>query len=133
MKQIIRNILAIVIGLAIGAWVNMFIVMKGSLPAGVNMQNLADSMHLFEAKHFVFPILGHALGTFVGALFAGIIAATYKFRFAMAIGFFFLAGGIANVFMLHFPLVPAIIDLSLAYIPMGILAGKISTLKKLSI
>ena len=101
----------------------MFIVMKGSLPEGVNMMNLNESIHLFEAKHFVMP--GHAVGTLVVA----IIATTYKIRFAMSIGILFLIGGIANVYMLHFPIVPAFIDLVFAYIPMGFIAGKIASYK----
>lgn len=86
---IIRNILVILVGVVLGCVVNMFIVMKGSLPEGVNMMNLNESMHLFEAKHFVMPILGHAVGTLVGAIAAGVIATTYKLRFAMSIGIFF--------------------------------------------
>ena len=45
-------------------------------------------MHLFEPKHFLFPFLAHALGTFAGAWLAAFIAASYKMRFALGIGIF---------------------------------------------
>lgn len=126
MHPILRNIIAVVLGVVVGSAVNMIVVMQGSLPEGVSMENLAENMHLFEARHFVIPILGHALGTLAGASLAGLIAATHKTRFAMSIGIFFLFGGIANIMMLKFPLMPALIDLGLAYIPMGWLGGKIA-------
>lgn len=126
MHPILRNILAVIVGVVVGSIVNMTIVMQGTLPEGVNMENLAENMHLFEANHFVMPILGHALGTLAGAILAGLIAATHKTRFALSIGVFFLFGGIANIMMLKFPLIPAVLDLVLAYIPMGWLGGKIA-------
>lgn len=125
--NILRNILAIVLGIVIGSMVNMFLVMKGSLPEGVNMENLSESMHLLQAKHYFFPVLGHALGTFVGAFVAALVAVNNKFKYSMAIGVFFFIGGIANVFMLHFPILPAIIDLTIAYFPMSFLAWKINS------
>jgi hypothetical protein len=46
--------------------------------------------------------------------------------YAMGIGVFFLAGGIANVFLLPSPTWFTIVDLSLAYIPMAWIAGLLS-------
>jgi len=123
--KILRNVLAIILGIVVGSVVNMFLVMKGTLPEGVNMKNLSESMHLLEAKHYFFPILGHAIGTLVGALIAAIIAFNDKFKFALAISVFFFIGGIANIYMLLFPVIPAIVDLSIAYFPMGLLAWSI--------
>jgi len=87
-------------------------------------------MHLFQPKHFILPFLAHALGTFVGALLAAIIAATHKMKFALSIGIFFLVGGIANVFMLPSPIWFTVMDLVGAYIPMGYLAGKLVVKKQ---
>jgi len=136
MNRTIRNILAVVAGILLGSGVNMGIIMLSSSiippPEGVDvtsMESLKSAMHLFEPKHFVFPFLEHATGTLVGAVAAGLIAATHKMKFAMGIGVFFLIGGIANVFMLPSPAWFTVVDLAGAYIPMGWLGGKLAMRK----
>jgi hypothetical protein len=137
MNPILRNILAVILGLILGSAVNMGLIMiSGSVippPEGADvttMEGLVESMHRFQPKHFIFPFLAHALGTLVGAWVAASIAATHKMKFALAIGAFFLIGGIANVFLLPSPTWFAILDLVGAYIPMAFLGGKLG--KKLS-
>jgi hypothetical protein len=132
MNPIVRNILAVVAGLVVGSTVNMGIIMiSGSIippPEGVDnttMEGLKAGMHLFQPKHFIFPFLAHALGTFVGAFVATMIAATHKMKFALVIGVIFMAGGIANVIMLPSPTWFTVLDLAGAYLPMGYLAGKL--------
>jgi hypothetical protein len=80
--KVLRNILAVVVGLIVGGGVNMALVITSPLvippPACVDVsdpQSLSASMHLFEPKHFVFPFLAHAVGTLVGALVAYLVAA----------------------------------------------------------
>jgi hypothetical protein len=133
MNPIIKNILAIITGIILGSAINMGIItISGSIippPAGADItttEGLQASMHLFEPRHFIFPFLAHALGTFAGAIFAALIAANHKLKFGLGIGVFFLAGGIASVFMLPSPLWFTILDLGLAYIPMGYLAGRLA-------
>ena len=138
MNPLVKNILAVILGIIIGSLVNMGIIMiSGSIippPQDADittMEGLKSTMHLFEPKHFIFPFLAHALGTFIGAIIAAIIAATHKIKFAVAIGAFFLIGGIVNVMMLPSPIWFTILDLGAAYIPMGLIAGKlVSTFKK---
>lgn len=132
MNPIAKNILAVIAGLVIGSAVNMAIIMvSGSIippPEGADvttMEGLKASMHLFEPKHYIFPFLAHSLGTLVGAFVAALIASSHKARFALVIGAFFLAGGIANVFMLPAPMWYNVVDLAGAYIPMAWLAIKI--------
>jgi len=129
----IKNILSVIAGLVIGSIVNMgLITISGSiipLPEGVDnttIEGLKESMHLFQAKHFIFPFLAHALGTLVGAYLAAKIAATKKITFAMIIGFFFLAGGIFSVTMLPSPSWFSILDIVVAYIPMAWIGGKLA-------
>jgi len=137
MPPILKNILAVVAGILIGSIVNMFIInISGSVippPDGADLttsEGLISSMHLFQPKHFIMPFLAHALGTLVGAFIAALIAISHKMKFALGLGVFFLMGGIAAVFMLPSPLWFNIVDLVLAYIPMGYLGGKIAiTLK----
>lgn len=136
MNPIIRNILAVMAGIIIGSAVNMGIIMiSGSIippPEGADVtttESLKSTIHLFEPKHFIFPFLAHAIGTFAGAFLAALIAATYKMKFALGIGVFFLAGGISSVFMLPSPTWFIILDLVGAYIPMAFLAGKLAIRK----
>jgi len=137
MNPIIRNILAVMTGMVAGSLVNMGIIMiSGSIippPEGVDnttVEGLKAGIHLFHPKHFLFPFLAHAIGTFIGAMLAAIIAANRKMLFAFAIGIFFLAGGIANVLMLPSPLWFTIVDLVGAYLPMAFLAAKILPVKR---
>jgi len=110
----------------------MSLVHVGSLvvpaPAGVDttsMESLAANMPKFGVEQFIFPFLAHALGTLVGAIAAGWLAATRKLAMAMIIGVVYLCGGIAAVVMLPSPLWFTIVDLGLAYLPMGYLGGRI--------
>lgn len=132
MKTIIRNVFALVGGLVFGSAVNMGLIMAGSAlvppPAGVdtsNMDALAAALPLFQHEHFVFPFLAHAIGTLAGAALAVNIAASHKFVFAMVVSVAFLAGGVTNVIMLPSPLWFSILDLVVAYLPMGLLAYKL--------
>lgn len=136
MNSILKNILAVVLGLFIGGAVNMAIIMiSGSIispPEGANlttMEGLEAAMPLMEPKHFLLPFLAHALGTLVGAIIAAKIAATHKMRFAMVIGLCFLVGGIMNIVMLPSPTWFTVVDLGLAYIPMAYLGGKLALRK----
>lgn len=137
MNSTLKNILAVVVGIVVGGIVNMVIIMiSGSVvppPEGVdptNMDSLAENMHLFEAKHFIMPFLAHALGTLVGAYLAAKIAAGKKMNYALAVGVFFLFGGIANAFMLPAPTWFIMVDLVLAYIPMAWLGGRLAAPKQ---
>ncbi|MBK7888427.1 MAG: cupin domain-containing protein [Bacteroidetes bacterium] len=136
MNPILKNVLAVLAGLIGGSIVNMSIIMiSGSVippPAGADVtteEGLKASMHLFEAKHFIMPFLAHALGTLAGAFLAALIAATHKAKFALAIGFVFLAGGIANVMMLPSPLWFTVVDLGFAYLPMAFIGGRLGMRK----
>lgn len=131
MSSSIRNIMAVVIGIVVGGAVNMGLIMiSGSVippPEGVDVtsvDSLAENMHLFEPRHFFMPFLAHAVGTIAGAFLAAKIAARHHLNFAIAVSIFFLLGGIANAFMLPAPAWFVIIDLLLAYIPMGWLGAK---------
>jgi hypothetical protein len=126
MKTILKNTLAVIIGLVVGGAVNMALITISPYviapPPGVDLtsaQSLRNSMHLFEPKHFVFPFLAHALGTWTGALLAFLIAASYRSVLAYAIGAVSLAGGIAAASMIPAPGWFIILDLAVAYIPMA--------------
>ena len=92
----------------------------------ITLEGLKEAIHLFEPRHFLFPFLAHGLGTFAGAYVTARIAATHKIKFALAIGVYFLAGGIGNVFLLPSPLWFTILDLVGAYLPVSYLAGRLA-------
>lgn len=124
-----RNVLAVLIGAVIGGVVNMGLVTMGPIvippPEGADvttMEGLAKSIHLFEARHFVFPFLAHAVGTFVGAAIAYKVSVSLHKQLALVVGGFFMLGGITNAFMLPAPIWFITLDISLAYIPMALLA-----------
>jgi hypothetical protein len=110
MNPILRNILAVIVGLVIGGALNMSLIMvSGHIippPEGFDLsipEELKATMPFMQPKHFLFPFLAHALGTFVGALLAALIAANNKMRFAFAIAIFSLIGGIMEVMTLPSP------------------------------
>lgn len=137
MNPIGRNVLAVVAGVLVGSLVNMGLINIGPLvvplPEGADittMEDLRDSMKLFTPMNFLFPFLGHALGTLSGAFVAARVAASHPMRFAVGIGVFFLIGGATMVSMLGGPMWFNLADLLLAYIPMGYLGGIPATGKK---
>ena len=136
MKIKVRNILAIIIGWFIGSAVNMGLIETGHTLIPIegldpnDMKALAKVMPTLSAKFFIFPFLAHALGTLVGAIVAGSIAASHKMKFSLAIGVLFLLGGIVISFMLPAPIWFIACDIIIAYIPMAFIGGKI--VKKIS-
>lgn len=137
MNPYVRNTLSVIAGLFIGSIVNMgLITISGNIippPEGADvttMEGLKASIHLFQPKHFIFPFLAHALGTFVGALVTAFLVANHKLKFALVIGAFFFVGGTANVLMLPSPAWFNVVDLVGAYIPTSYLAGILIIKKK---
>ena len=126
MPNLLRKVLAILAGIAIGGGVNMVLItISPSLippPAGVDINNaesLSHGIHLFEPRHFVMPFLAHAVGTLTGALTAYLIAATYRVQIAYVIGAVFLCGGVAASIVIPAPAWFITLDMLAAYIPMA--------------
>ena len=136
MKTVVRNILAIIIGWFIGSAINMGLIEAGHTLIPIegldpnDMKALAKVMPSLSAKYFIFPFLAHALGTLIGAIVTGLIAASHKMKFSLAIGALFLLGGIAVSFILPAPIWFIACDIIIAYIPMAFIGGKIA--KKIS-
>lgn len=131
-----NNPLAVVSGLVIGSVINFGLITVGMsvypLPDGIDgsdMAALREAMKHMTPESFVFPLLGHGLGTLVGAFVTAFLAKTRQTRLAMAIGIAFLIGGILMILNCGGPLWFIVTDLALAYLPMAALgafvAGKI--------
>ncbi len=128
-----RNLLATIAGLFIGGCVNMLLVTVGPHvvppPAGVDMsdvKSMAESIHLLDARHFVFPFLAHALGTLVGSAVAYLLATGKRIAYSYVVGVLFLTGGIAASTMIPAPKWFISLDLVVAYLPMAWLGGTIA-------
>ena len=135
--NIVRNILAVITGVVVGALVNGALINLGHyvvpLPPGANvdtMENLKVAMQSFGPEQFIFPVLAHAIGTFVGALLATVIAASHKLKIALAIGVLFLIGGITAGIMIHSPIWYNVIDFIFAYIPFAWMGARLGGARK---
>ncbi len=99
MNPIFKNISAVVLGWLGGSVINMGLIATGQSVYPISsidpndMNALAEIMPTLGYEYFIFPFLGHALGTFVGAIIASMIAANRKMKFALAIGGLFLMVG----------------------------------------
>ena len=131
MHPVLRNLIAVLIGAIIGSFINMSLVNLGPVVFPIegfdpsDLESLKEAIPLFEPKNFLFPFLGHALGTLIGALVAAWIAVDRNLFLALIIGAFFLVGGIMMAYMIPGPWWFAALDLVVAYIPMAWLGGKL--------
>jgi hypothetical protein len=124
--DLLKAIAAVIVGFIVGSAVNMALITLGPIvvppPEGVdvaNMESLRAAIHLFEPRHFVFPFLAHALGSFAGVLAGFLIAGRHGVIVAWVLGALFLAGGIAASVMIPAPAAFIALDLVLAYLPMA--------------
>lgn len=133
MNPIVKNVLAIIIGVVVGSIVNMALIQVGykvfPLPGDPDvsdMDQLKEAMNHATAANYLFPFFAHALGTLVGAFVAAKMAATRPMTFAYVIGFWFLVGGITVSFLIPSPAWFIALDLIVAYLPMAWLGGKLA-------
>jgi hypothetical protein len=134
MKVFLRNVGAVVLGILLGGTVNMAIVYAGGAlmppPPGVDVSDPASiNAHLgeYSVAQLLAPFVAHAAGTLVGAVAAARLSAGRPLVAALAVGGIFLLGGIAAVRMM--PATPtwfAVLDLGVAYLPMGWLGARIA-------
>jgi len=126
MKQILKNLGVIIIGIISGSIVNMIFIVLGSFifPLSENLEPM-NALN-WDFKYFIFPFLAHSLGTFSGSYFASKLSKS-NIIFPVIIGIYFLFGGIYMVKILPAPMWFICMDLFLSYIPMSLLGWKISS------
>ena len=126
MHPILSYVLSILLGVIIGSAVKMGIILAGTellpLPEGLDPLNASD----WEFKYFLTPLLANAMGTLAGAYSAALIAVNHKKTFALVIGSCFLIRGITMVFIIPAPACFICLDLTAAYIPMGLLGWSLT-------
>jgi hypothetical protein len=131
--NIIRNVLAVIVGFVVGNLVNFAVITAGHAimppPAGFDgssMEGVASTIHLLRPIDFIVPFLAHALGPLIGVLAAMFVAASRHKMIAIGLGAVFLLGGIVANIMIPAPIWYRVIDLLFAYIPMAYLAYRVS-------
>lgn len=128
MKPIVRNTIAVVVGLVVGNIVNISLIQAGYsvFPTGIDnddMDALAKFLEDADSKFFIFPFIAHAAGTLIGAIVAALISKNRKVTVALIVGTFFLLGGIAISFIIPAPSWFVAMDLIAAYFPMALIGA----------
>lgn len=129
MNPILRNVLAVVVGIAACMFLNGFLLgqmMKLVPPPEGFVSDDLSTYSLLQGKHFISPFVAHAVPSFVGAFLAALIAATRKMTFALVVGAVHLFGGIMAALLIPAPVWFGALDLMLAYMPMAWLGGKLA-------
>jgi len=129
MPPILRNLIALVLGVLSSGTANMSLIKLGGKllppPPGVDVNDIASiNAHIGEytVAQLMMPFLAHALGTLLGAFLAARIAASRQLFLALIVGALGLLGGAMAVHMIpNSPLWFDILDLGFAYIPMALL------------
>lgn len=129
----VRNIVAVIVGIVVGMVVNGALIGITSAlfppPAGVDqttLESFAATIHLLQPQHFISPFIAHAGGTFAGTLVGMFIAVSSRKTLALILGGIFLIGGIIACIFIPAPKWFMAVDLIFAYVPMALLAWKIS-------
>lgn len=132
MHGTLRTAFAVVGGFLVGSAANMGLVHLGGIlvppPAGVDistMEGLKSAMPLFEPRHFLFPFLAHAVGTFVGSAVAILLAPQRTPIAAYIVGGLFFLGACVAVALIPAPIWFSAVDLLFAYAPMVWLARRL--------
>ena len=127
----VRNIIGFIAGYVVGSIVNFALIMTGLalMPAGTDFstpEGINAAIAQMGPMNYAVVFLAHALGAFVGALIATLIATSYKLPLAIGIGVLFLFGGIYMAATVDAPLWFEALDLIIAYIPMAWLGWKVA-------
>ena len=126
MKQILKNIGILILGIIIGMIVNMGLIIIGGIffPATENFEPM-NAIN-WEFEYFIFPFLAHSIGTLSGAFIVSKLSKKTHIIMPLIVGLYFLSGGIYMVTILPAPIWFISLDLILCYIPMALLGWKIN-------
>lgn len=131
--NIVRNILAVILGFVIGNVANMLTITLGHMilppPAGfdqTSFEGVVATIQFLRPIDFAVPFLAHAIGPLMGVLSAMFIAASGRKTIAIILGALFLAGGIAANILVPAPMWYRTVDVVFAYVPMAFLGWKLS-------
>ena len=126
MKQTLKNIAIVILGIIIGMIVNIGLIILGgiifSAPENFEPMNAIN----WDLKYFIFPFLAHSIGTLSGAFIVSKLSKKSSIILPLVVGLYFLSGGIYMITILPAPMWFVLLDVILGYIPMALLGWKIS-------
>lgn len=133
MNPLVKNSLAVLWGILCGGAVNYGVISLGAFLVA-SLENVAldsvnginSNINLYSSTYFMIPLLGHGIGTLVGACVTAKTAQTNKSKLAIVIGLIFLYGGITLSSQTTAPIWFSLVDLTMAYIPMAWLGNRLS-------
>ena len=130
----IRNVVAIIVGLFIGGSFNMGMIQLSHVvyppPEGLDVSDFED-LKTYIVEHgmplgsWVMVLIAHAGGSLVSGFVCGLIAMRQWYVAAIGMGLFWMLGGITMLFILPCPVLFAIADIIL-YVPaacLGVMLG----------
>jgi hypothetical protein len=133
MSPLLRNILAVVAGIGTCLLLNglmLDLLMRLIPPPAGFDPNTPSTYTPLEARHFIAPFLAHAVPSLIGGFLAARLAATRPMTFALVVGGMHLLGGIAAAFMIPAPMWFIALDLTVAYLPMAWVGGRLAGVRR---
>jgi hypothetical protein len=130
---IVRNVLAILLGIIVGVISMMIIHVLGMkifpLPAEVDfnkIETIIANIDKYSFWNFISVFLAHSAGPFFGSFIVYKIAASHKLKLSFIVASLFFLSGIDMVRQIPAPTWFCVLDLVGAYFPMAWLGGKIA-------
>ncbi len=129
MKQTLKNIAIVILGIIVGMIVNIGLIILGGtiFPPSENFEPM-NAMN-WDFKYFIFPFLAHSIGTLSGALIVSKLSNKSSIILPLIVGLYFLLGGIYMITILPAPMWFVLLDVILGYIPMALLGWKLANEK----
>ena len=126
MKQTLKNIAIVILGIIVGMIVNIGLIILGGtiFPPSENFEPM-NAMN-WDFKYFIFPFLAHSIGTLLGALIVSKVSNKSSIILPVIVGLYFLLGGIYMITILPAPTWFVLLDVILGYIPMALLGWKLA-------
>ena len=126
MKQTLKNIAIVILGIIVGMIVNIGLIILGGtiFHPSENFEPM-NAMN-WDFKYFIFPFLAHSIGTLSGALIVSKLSKKSSIILPLIVGLYFLLGGIYMITILPAPMWFVLLDVILGYIPMALLGWKLA-------
>lgn len=131
MPNFIRNIFAVLLAILAAAIIGFSIITLGHSivppPDGMDtndFESIKSNFYLMELKHFLFPLIGHGLATFIASYLVSRFAKTHQLWLAIGIGMVFMLASIALSLRIGYFHWIGIIEIA-QYIPLSFLGYKV--------
>jgi len=126
-----KNLIIVIVGVIAAAIISFIIISLGHfiIPPPIEMdtndfESIRNNFHLLELRHFIFPLLAHAISTFCASYLVSRYTDRHKFWFALSIGVLFTILSLSLSLRLGHMNWIGIVEIG-HYIPMSILGFKL--------